>query len=59
MLRQRRLTLEPPTRYPLARAADAHRDLEARRTTGSLILTVGMIPKSCRLFGKDHAARQP
>ena len=40
MLRQRRLTLEAPTRYPLARAADAHRDLEARRTTGSLILTV-------------------
>lgn len=25
-------------RYPLARAADAHRDLEARRTTGSVIL---------------------
>lgn len=25
-------------RYPLARAADAHRDLEARRTTGSIIL---------------------
>ena len=38
MLRQRRLMLEAPTRYPLARAADAHRDLEARRTTGSLIL---------------------
>jgi len=40
MLRQRRLMLEAPTRYPLANAADAHRDLEARRTTGSLILTV-------------------
>lgn len=25
-------------RYPLSRAADAHRDLEARRTTGSVIL---------------------
>lgn len=25
-------------RYPLSRAADAHRDLEARRTTGSIIL---------------------
>jgi len=27
-----------PTVYPLDRAAEAHRDLEARRTTGSLIL---------------------
>jgi NADPH2:quinone reductase len=25
-------------RYPLAKAADAHRDLEARRTTGSSVL---------------------
>lgn len=25
-------------RYPLASAADAHRDLEARRTTGQLLL---------------------
>ena len=25
-------------RYPLAAAADAHRDLEARRTTGSILL---------------------
>jgi NADPH:quinone reductase len=32
--------LAPPTLYPLARAADAHRDLEARRTTGALVLTV-------------------
>ena len=38
MLRQGRLTIEAPTRYPLARAADAHRDLEGRRTTGSLVL---------------------
>jgi NADPH2:quinone reductase len=38
MLRQRRIVMEPPTRYSLARAADAHRDLEARRTTGSLVL---------------------
>ena len=27
-------------RYPLAEAAQAHRDLEARRTTGKLILTI-------------------
>ena len=29
----------PPTRYKLADAAQAHRDLEARKTTGSLVLT--------------------
>ncbi|MBV8342729.1 MAG: zinc-binding dehydrogenase, partial [Gammaproteobacteria bacterium] len=27
-------------RYPLRAAAEAHRDLEARRTTGSTVLTV-------------------
>jgi NADPH:quinone reductase-like Zn-dependent oxidoreductase len=32
------VSLAPPARYPLARAADAHRDLEARVTTGSLVL---------------------
>jgi NADPH2:quinone reductase len=26
--------------YPLAEAAQAHRDLEARKTTGSTVLTV-------------------
>ena len=39
MLRERRIVMDAPTRYPLARAADAHRDLEGRRTTGSLVLT--------------------
>jgi len=34
------IRLSPPRLYPLARAADAHRDLEARRTTGSLVLVV-------------------
>lgn len=37
-LRQGVLRVEPPRRYELARAADAHRDLEARRTTGALVL---------------------
>lgn len=32
------VTLSPPTVYPLEAAADAHRDLEARKTTGSIIL---------------------
>ncbi len=31
--------IAPPTRYKLEKAADAHRDLEARGTTGSLVLT--------------------
>jgi NADPH2:quinone reductase len=30
--------ITPPTRYALADAAQAHRDLEARKTTGSLVL---------------------
>ena len=30
--------VQPSARYALADAAQAHRDLEARRTTGSLIL---------------------
>lgn len=37
-LRSGTLRLEPPARYPLAMAAQAHRDLEARRTTGSILL---------------------
>jgi NADPH:quinone reductase-like Zn-dependent oxidoreductase len=35
------VTIAPPTRYPLAEAASAHRDLEARRTTGSIVLVGG------------------
>ena len=31
--------IAPPHRYALADAAQAHRDLEARKTTGSLVLT--------------------
>lgn len=32
------VTIAPPTRYALANAAQAHLDLEARKTTGSLVL---------------------
>jgi NADPH:quinone reductase len=32
------VTLAAPTLYPLAQAAEAHADLEARRTTGALVL---------------------
>ena len=38
MLRSGRLRVEIGRRYPLADAAAAHRDLEARRTTGSSLL---------------------
>ncbi len=37
-LREGTLRVELRHRYPLAAAADAHRDLEARRTTGPLVL---------------------
>ncbi len=33
-----RLSVEIGATYPLERAADAHRDLEARRTTGKVLL---------------------
>ncbi len=33
-----KLTVAVGGRYPLARAAQAHRDLESRRTTGKLLL---------------------
>jgi NADPH:quinone reductase-like Zn-dependent oxidoreductase len=37
-LRDGTLRVEVRHRYPLGAAADAHRDLEARRTTGSIVL---------------------
>ncbi|MER8863763.1 zinc-binding dehydrogenase [Mesorhizobium sp. M0751] len=37
-LRQGVVRIEPPKRYSLFDAGDAHRDLEARRTTGALVL---------------------
>ncbi|MBS3649484.1 zinc-binding dehydrogenase [Pseudaminobacter sp. 19-2017] len=37
-LRQGVVRIDAPRRYPLAQAADAHRDLESRRSTGSLVL---------------------
>ncbi|MBZ9994338.1 SRPBCC family protein [Mesorhizobium sp. BH1-1-4] len=36
--RKRAVTIGPPVRYDLARVADAHRDLESRKTTGALVL---------------------
>jgi len=38
--RARQLRPQAPTRYPLADAARAHRDLESRATSGKLVLTV-------------------
>ena len=35
-----KVTIHTEQRYPLAEAAQAHRDLEARKTTGSTILTL-------------------
>lgn len=36
------LTPRIHARFPLERAADAHRELEARRSTGAIVLTVSM-----------------
>jgi NADPH2:quinone reductase len=38
VLRKKVVKVRIDQRYPLAKAADAHRDLEARRTTGSSVL---------------------
>lgn len=38
VFRQRAVTVASPVAYDLAKAADAHRDLESRRTTGALVL---------------------
>jgi NADPH:quinone reductase len=38
VIEQGAVKIAPPTRYALADAAQAHRDLEARKTTGSLVL---------------------
>ena len=38
-VRARKVRIVIGQKYPLARAADAHRDLEGRRTTGSTVLT--------------------
>lgn len=38
-VRQGIIRIEAPKRYPLSQAADAHRDLESRRSTGALVLT--------------------
>lgn len=38
-MQQGAVTIAPPRRYALSDAAQAHSDLEARRTTGSLVLT--------------------
>ena len=38
VIEQGAVKIAPPARYALADAAQAHRDLEARKTTGSLVL---------------------
>jgi NADPH2:quinone reductase len=40
MVASGRIVIEITAEYPLAEAARAHADLEARRTTGSIVLTV-------------------
>jgi NADPH2:quinone reductase len=38
MISSKKIRLRIGQRYPLADAAQAHRDLEARKTTGSTVL---------------------
>jgi NADPH2:quinone reductase len=40
MVRSGKVNVEVAQRYALKDVAEAHRDLEARKTTGSTILTV-------------------
>jgi NADPH2:quinone reductase len=40
MVTSGKLRIDPPRTYPLAEAAQAHRDLEARTTTGALVLVL-------------------
>jgi NADPH:quinone reductase len=44
VIKRSAVTIAPPARYALADAAQAHRDLEARKTTGSLVLVPQPIP---------------
>ena len=41
MVRSGKVRIEIGQRFPLAESAEAHRALEARRTTGSTVLTIG------------------
>jgi NADPH2:quinone reductase len=38
LVRHGEIRIQPPRAFPLAQAADAHRALESRQTTGSLVL---------------------
>jgi NADPH2:quinone reductase len=40
VVRQGQVKIEIGQTYPLKDAAQAHRDLEARKTTGSTVLTI-------------------
>jgi NADPH2:quinone reductase len=40
MVTSGKITIRIDQRYPLAEVAQAHRDLEARKTTGCTVLTI-------------------